>query len=455
MRTSVIASIVTHAEANPRQVALLTGQGVETTYGGLLEMAEHWATLVPSESRVAMSPRSDVRSIAAVIGTWLAGSSVVLMHRHLTDAQAASVIAQSRTEVVVTDAMEIEVAPGHPITAPPGELLVGLTSGTSGTPKLFARDHASWIATFSRSDELVDIIPNDVVAVPGAIDHTHFLYGLIHSLHRGATVDLRGVDSADWQQATVLYSVPTIASDLAARGENVSSLRTVLSSGAAWQPSARESFKRRLPQDAKVYDFYGAGELSFVATSDGQGPDESLGRPFSGVEVLIRRPDGQLAEAGESGLIEVSSDMVFNGYLTATGLVETPPTRWITAGDHGHIDPDGWLFLTGRQSRMFTRGALNVEPEAVERVLSQHPNVHAAACVAQRCDRWGAVPIVFVTVEQLVASTELDRWCSEHLDVVHQPHRILILDQLPTTHRGKIDYRSLEQLADSATGGAA
>ena len=97
---------------------------------------------------------------------------------------------------------------------------------------------------------------------------------------------------------------------------------------------------------------------------------------------------------------------------------------------------------------MFTRGGLNVEPEAVERVLSTHPSVRAAACMPRQDERWGAVPVAIVELRQAVSVAELRRWCAERLDVVHRPNNFEMVDALPVTHRGKIDHRALQRLVD-------
>jgi long-chain acyl-CoA synthetase len=292
----------------------------------------------------------------------------------------------------------------------------------------------------------VQLKHDDAVAASGAIDHTHFLYALVHALARGATVDLRTVDNVAWGEATVMDSVPTIAADLVQRAEQLPRIRVVLSSGAAWSPSARRQLLELLPTAARVNDFYGTGEMSFVSVSDGTGPDGSLGRPFPGVSVRTVANDGTPTAAGEDGLIEVTSDMLFSGYLDESG--ETAPIdTWVTAGDHGHLDDDGFLFIAGRRSRMFTRGGLNVEPEAVERILAEHPGVTAAACVPRRSTRWGSVPVAFVASSVGVTSRDLDQWCKERLDALHRPVGIEILSAVPVTHRGKPDYEALERLA--------
>lgn len=429
----------------PGRPALVAPHGRLVTYEELGELVRACASTLPSGARIAVTPRSTPTGIAAVLGVWAAGSSVVLMHRHLTKAQSEAVTKRSHALVAVADDLSVTPLRDIGVNVSPDEMLVGLTSGTSGTPKLFARTHQSWQATFARSDQLFSLQPGERVAVPGAIDHSHFLYGTVHALARGATVDLGGTRDARWDEVQVLYSVPTIAADLADAGTPLNAVRVVLSSGARWPKSAKHAFCDLLRGDAQVFDFYGAGELSFVSVNEGEGPDTCVGRPFAGVDVRLANTEGTVENG--TGVVEVRSDMLFSGYLDAYGRVQAPQDGWATAGDRGYLDEQGLLHLCGRESRMFTRGALNVEPELVERIVSAHPSVAEVACVPRQDERWGAEPVVFVRLSATLSIGDLRQWCMERLDAVHRPAHLQVVEALPVTHRGKIDYRTLEAKA--------
>ncbi len=207
---------------------------------------------------------------------------------------------------------------------PDTELLVGITSGTTGEPKLFVRNQRSWATTLDRSDATFDIGSGDRVAVPGVLDHTHFLYGALHGLTCGATVDLRPVTHSLRDAATHLYSVPTIAWDVV-RSEigPVGSVREVLSSAARWPRTGRQALQEVLP-NASLVHFYGASELSFVSFDRGglgAADEHAVGELFDGVDAEIRE-----------GLVHVRSDMLFDGYLTEDGVVNGPADGWMTVG---------------------------------------------------------------------------------------------------------------------------
>lgn len=441
------------AAATPGAVAVRDGGG-SVTYGELAERVEACGAAVAGAAgaataarsrRVALLPRSDAASLAAVLGAMRAGVSVVLLHRHLTAPQLAHALEVAAPALVVTSGRlpaafgelgarvpvrtpeELVSAASSPArrASPADELLVGLTSGTSGEPKLFVRDQASWAATLDRSDAAFDVRPGDRVAVPGPLDHTHFLYGALHALTRGATVDLRPLADAFSDGAPVAHAclVPTLAHDLAdALGQTPrADVRTIASSAAPWPASARERLARLLP-DATIAHFYGASELSFVTLD---------GRPFPGVEIALR----------DGGEVHVRSDMLFSGYLTADGLHGGPDADgWFSVGDVGTL-ADGVLTLAGRASDTIVSGGLNVEPAEVELALAELPGVAEAACVGLPDERMGAVPVaVLVLAPGAVAPSRaaLRAHARATLPQPSRPRRAYVLDALPRSPRGKL-----------------
>ncbi|MGI5217460.1 class I adenylate-forming enzyme family protein [Nocardia sp. CA-290969] len=455
--------IARQVRSRPAAPAVRTARhGVD--YSGFWQRVTRVAAGLAGMRRVAVLPTSDIDSLVTVTAAVRAGVCVVLLHRHLRPDQLGRVLAVTRPGAVVAVTAQHRRLrrmgfDGQPQTAaglardgspgsarPDSELLVGITSGTTGEPKLFVRDQASWAATLDRSDRAFDIGPGDTVAVPGVLDHTHFLYGALHALTRGATVDLRPATDALMAGATHLYSVPTLAWDVVrSAGAPYTGVREVLSSAARWPRNGRAALQEVLP-DATLTHFYGASELSFVSFDRGLGAavepgagagagaagEYSAGELFDGVEVQIR-----------DGRVFVRSDMVFRGYLTESGVVDGPVDGWVSVGDRGALDGRR-LWLSGRDSEMLIRGGLNVEPAAVEAALTAIPGVTEAACLGVADERWGQVPVAAVVVDERAPDTgEIRRLLRAALPAPSVPARIEVLDALPRTPRGKLDRPAL------------
>lgn len=476
--TELLAERIAHqVRARPAAPAVRTADAA-VDYAGFWARVTRVAAGLAGMRRVAVLPTSDIDSLVTVTGAMRAGVSVVLLHRHLLPDQLGRVLAVTQPGAVAAvdrqhrrlrrmgfdgvphTAADLERAGPAGSARADAELLVGVTSGTTGEPKLFVRDQASWAATLDRSDRAFDIGAGDTVAVPGVLDHTHFLYGALHALTRGATVDLRPAVDALASGATHLYSVPALAWEVVRSGGAFGAVREVLSSAARWPRNGRAALREVLP-NATLTHFYGASELSFVSfdrglgaagehdtvvaeeydpvvagerdtVAAGTGDEYAAGELFDGVEAEIR-----------DGLVFVRSDMVFRGYLTEAGVVGGPVGGWVSVGDRGELHGRR-LRLFGRAGEMLIRGGLNVEPAAVEAALTALPGIVEAACIGVADERWGQLPVAAVVVDGRAPDTgEIRRRLRASLPAPSVPVRIHVLDRLPRTPRGKLDRSAL------------
>ena len=445
--------IAARVDSDPAATAVLAADE-RVDYGEFWTRVSRTAAGLRGMRRVAVLPSSDVESMVAVTAAMRAGVSVVLLHRHLLPAQLARVLELARPGAVVaaerqhrrlrrlgceTPCTTADLAADgpHATARPEDELLVGVTSGTTGEPKLFVRDQRSWATTLDRSDRTFDIAAGDRVGVPGVLDHTHFLYGALHALTRGATADLRPLPQAMDEHTTHLYTVPTLAWDLVRAGVGpFPGVRGVLSSAARWPVAGRRALREVLPA-ADLVHFYGASELSFVSFDRGvdTADEHAAGTLFDGVEARI-----------SDGVVHVRSDMLFAGYLTEGGLTGGPVDGWMTVGDRGRLDGDR-LTLFGRASEMLIRGGLNVEPAAVETALTALPGIAEAACVGQPDPRMGHVPVAAVVLDaNPPATSEIWAHLRASVSSPSMPVRLLVLSSLPRTPRGKLDTAELTKL---------
>lgn len=129
---------------------------------------------------------------------------------------------------------------------------------------------------------------------------------------------------------------------------------------------------------------------------------------------------------------------------------------WVHSGDLGYMDEDGQLFIEGRLKRMIVRhDGFKVFPKLIESVIQKSEYVNAC-CVVGMEDRdhtQGKLPIAFVVLNEKALSKENDvksklfGLCEKALPEYAQPQDICIIDQLPLTPIGKVDYRALEHTA--------
>lgn len=283
--------------------------------------------------------------------------------------------------------------PGDPL-AP---FYIGYTSGSSGRPKGFRRHHRSWTESLRVCVETFGPEVGGTVLAPGRISHSLFLFGLLLGLWTGGGSRLQQRHSAARTlatlaagEATVLVAVPSQLLMLLALANRralapITATRRVLISGAPWARAHTPALQALFP-NARLIEFYGASETSFIAwqEADADLPQAVVGRPFDGVEIDIReRLDP--ADPTSPGRIHVRSAMLFSDYVgtpdPATAAIRSadPAGDWLSVRDRGRLDEHGRLWLHGRENRMIVTQGRNLFPEEVEAVLEAQPGVVAAS----------------------------------------------------------------------------
>jgi fatty-acyl-CoA synthase len=149
---------------------------------------------------------------------------------------------------------------------------------------------------------------------------------------------------------------------------------------------------------------------------------------------------------GVTGVLAISGPAVFPGYLRpGPGGPHPDPTGtifdgWLLTGDLGHLDNDGYVYLTGRAKDLIIRGGHNIDPAVIEDALLAHPQVTAASAVGRPDVHSGEVPVAYVTLapEAGISEADLLAWAAEHVsERAAAPKSVTVLDALPVTEVGK------------------
>lgn len=331
----------------------------------------------------------------------------------------------------------------------PRPMFETLTSGSSGAPRRISRAQASWIESFAVNAGLFGIRPGVAVAVLGRLEHSLALYGALEALHLGADLHLLAGLRADRQamalaarEIAVLYATPAQIRLLTdGRPVPAPGLRHVLVGGAKLDPATRAACAAAFP-GARIREFYGAAETSFITLADDATPPGAVGRPYPGVEIAIRDDQELPAPEGAVGRIWVSSPYLFAGY--ASGEVAQTRWRdgWLTIGEHGRMR-QGRLYLAGRESRMVTIADQNVFPEEVEAFLLSLPGVARAAVLA-RADRRRGHVLEAVIMGEADGEAVLAA-CRAGLGPLKAPRRVAVRGDWPMLPSGKTDLAALQE----------
>ncbi|HYF24197.1 MAG TPA: AMP-binding protein [Baekduia sp.] len=246
---------------------------------------------------------------------------------------------------------------------------------------------------------------------------------------------------------------------------DVSTLKMVLHAGAP------------CPVDVKqqMFDWWGPIIHEYYASTEGCGltwvrPEEWLAKPGSVGKALIGTPhivaaDGREAGPGETGAVFFSDGPRFRYHNDPGKTAEnTNAQGWQTFGDIGHLDEDGFLYLTDRASYMIITGGVNVYPQEAEDALQSHPKVMDAAVFGVPHPEWGEevkgvvqpveLPADDAAAEALEA--ELLAYLHERLAKLKCPRSIDFRAELPRHDTGKLYKRLLkDEYAATAKAAAA
>ncbi len=172
------------------------------------------------------------------------------------------------------------------------------------------------------------------------------------------------------------------------------------------------------------------------------------------VSERLRVVDEQMHDVPADG--ETMGEVVMRGNNVMVGYYrdEEATARafhggWFHSGDLGVMHPDGYVELRDRLKDVVISGGENISTIEVENALMAHPNVSEAAVVGMPDERWGEVPLAFVTARGELDIEDLKAFVRGRLARFKVPKRIEIVDELPKTGTGKIQKFVLRERVKS------
>ena len=168
-----------------------------------------------------------------------------------------------------------------------------------------------------------------------------------------------------------------------------------------------------------------------------------------GNEVRILAPDLSDAPPLQEGEIAIRGPNVMAEYLhNPEATAKTFAGDWLRTGDLGHIDEDGYVFVTGRLKELIIKGGENIAPREIDEVLYAQPDIIEAAAFARPCTSYGERVEAAVSVKpgSTVTEAELIAMCQRRLGPFKSPDVIHFLEELPKGPSGKIQRLKLAAL---------
>ena len=450
------------------------GLGVGDTVAILMENNEHvhaamWAARRSGLYYTVINTHLNASEAAYIVAD--SGAKAVISSRAMRPVCVQLSIETLTAAVLAGDDLDgwqrypecVAAEPPTPIADERDGLLLQYSAGSTGRPKGIRRPLSFARPTLSTPVfEALGVTGDSVYLSPAPIYHTAPAMWTMAAQAVGATTVV--MERFDAEQAlecierygvTHAQFVPSMfvrmlrLSEETRRRYDLSTLRRVVHAAAPCPPE----IKRQMIDwwGPIVDEYYGSSEgagISFIRAEEWLERPGSVGKPMLGVPHILDGDGGELP-AGEIGEIYYEGGYTFEYLNDATKTADArSPQGWVTVGDVGYVDSDGYLYLTDRRNHMIISGGVNIYPQETENVLISHPLVVDAAVFGLPDDVMGqSVKAVVQLADPArgdeALADELITWLRNRVAHYKCPRSISFEANLPRTDAGKLYKQQL------------
>ena len=457
---------------------------------------------VRAEERVLIALPDGAEFVGALFGALRIGAVVVMVNPGRSPQELAALFDYSRAGCVVVDGAVLEsfeealatarqrppllVVAGdcgthasfealskgpqeslEPASTHPDDPAIWLFSGgTTGLPKAVVQTHRSFANTTDcYAKRALAYNENDITL---SIPKLYFGYATGSNLLFPFSVGASAVLFAEHPTAdilfeqirrhrpTILINVPTMINQMlnhpAAGEQDLSCLRFATSAGEALPAPLYHRWRETF--DVELLDGLGTAEMwhIFVSNLPGAVKAGTLGRVVPGFDLKVCDEDGGELADGEVGRLWVRGDSRALGYWQSTAKTAAAfHGEWFVGGDLVSRDAEGYVTYCGRSDDVLKVAGKWLAPQEVESCLMRHPAVAECAVVGVENAAGLMKPYAFVVAKEELTDLEdeLKRHALEQLEAYKHPRRVILVEEMPRTHLGKIDRGKLKEMASA------
>ncbi|OYN76180.1 class I adenylate-forming enzyme family protein [Mycolicibacterium sphagni] len=418
----------------------------------------------------------NARSVAREIAYFLSRSDAkaVIVHSSLTQTLAEALpelapppafvfVVGEESQLGVSYAELISTATASaaelPSVDPDDPYWLSFTSGTTGPPKAALVTHRRLLDTWNTFVREFELTSRDKILLAAPIyAGIGFNFALAALYGGGQLVMQPAFDAAaaiaaiDEHQVTMLPMVPTMYESMmnhpAATDADLSSVRVVLSLGSPLLNNTKKGLLALFPHGG-IYEFYGSTELGATALIhpvDQLRKDRSVGQAVMGVQIRLLDEDGNDVPVGEIGEIYKRGLTMGSAYYrNPQETASMHRGEWITSGDMGRFDDEGYLYVVDRKKDMIVSGGFNVYPAEVEDVIAAMAGVRGVAVIGAPDSHWGEIVCAVVVLDDGVTAEDVSGHVSRELSDYKRPKRYVTVESLPLSAAGKVLKTTLRQ----------
>ncbi len=348
-----------------------------------------------------------------------------------------------------------------PVASDPQQLAVLIYSGgTTGVSKGIMLSHYSIVANahqivswggLTEKDSILSVLPLFHGFGMSVCMNSSVMAGMeIILLPKFDARDM--AETINKYRPSLAAAVPTILVALSNLSNidkyDFTSLKAVWVGAAALTDGIKNNFEEKT--GGRTIEGYGLTEaVTAIMGNPYQGKHKvgSIGLPFADVTARIISLDGNHElPPGEPGEIVLKTPTMMMGYYNRPEATdETIIDGWLHTGDIGHMDEDGYFYITDRKKDLIIVGGFNVFPREIDELLYLHPKVKEGISVGIPDDYKGERIKVYIVLEagQKATADEFDQYFRKHLTPYKVPSEVEFRSELPKSAIGKIMRRTL------------
>jgi long-chain acyl-CoA synthetase len=385
--------------------------------------------------------------LAALFGCLRAGIAPVVLSASLTHYEREDMLSDLPVELVVEEPLLRALCDPsvRPDDAPAMDSFfrcrpLHFTSGTSGRPKAV---WSGWLseqeahASANDEDSVWSFDASDRHLVNAPLSHSAPLrFALNTLLHGGTAIVPPSFDVETVSElvatggVTTTFMAPVHLQRLLTQARPLAhTLRLLAHAGSACPTWVKQQAIEQFGE-AAVTEFYGSTEGQFTICSGAEWASHpgTVGRARQGRRLKVIR--GQI-------WCQAPSYARFEYWGDPEKTAAAWDGAWFTVGDLGRLDAEGYLYLDGRRSDLIVTGGVNVYPAEVERILGEVRGVNRVCVVGLEDDQWGRRVCAVLTGD--ITEQTVREYAAAHLAPYKRPKTVVIVDELPLTHSGKVD----------------
>ncbi len=497
---------ITHAQTRPDHPAMImAGSGETVTFGEMDAYANRFAQLLRARGlergdHFAVLMENNVHYLQVVWGSQRAGTMMVPISTRLTAPEIAYILKDAGAKFLLTSTHYAEAIagirnecpdlpllivggegdenyeaalaaqPSEPIAdQAPGQYML-YSSGTTGRPKGVK-------PAPPEDDDILAINPLVGLAVMGAgmpadgsmvylspapLYHAAPIGWCTTAQRLGGTVVVmekfdpeHALETIEKYKVTDSQWVPThfvrmlkLDPEVRTRYDLSSHQRALHAAAPCPVPIKREMIEWWGPI---INEYYAGSEgigMTLIKAEDWLTHPGSVGKAIHGT-LHVCDAEGEELPAGQDGLLFFENDQIPTYHNDPEKTREAMhPKGWMTLGDIGHVDEDGFLYLTDRKSHMIISGGVNIYPQEIENLLVTHDKVMDAAVIGAPCPDFGEKVVAVVQPIDMAEAgdaleAELRDFLAPSLAKIKMPKLFDFRPQLPREANGKLYKREL------------